>query len=52
MAYQDTDAFAICHSIQSIAATHNNAPEPTPIVAVSSAVAVRVVDAAWLSFIR
>jgi len=30
----------------------NKSPEPTPIVAGSSAVAVHVVDTAWLSFFR
>jgi len=32
--------------------TPNQSPEPTPIVAGSSAVAVHVVDAARLSFFR
>lgn len=30
----------------------NKSPEPTPISAFSSAIAVRSLDAAWLSFIR
>ena len=30
----------------------NKAPEPTPIARRSSAIAVRSLDAAWLSFIR
>jgi hypothetical protein len=30
----------------------NKSPEPTPIIAGSSAFAVRVADAAWLSFFR
>jgi hypothetical protein len=31
---------------------HNKSPEPTPIARRSSAIAVRSLDAAWLSFIR
>ena len=30
----------------------NKAPEPTPIARVSSAIAVRILNTAWLSFIR
>jgi hypothetical protein len=32
--------------------TPNKAMEPTPIIAVSSAIAVNVVNAAWLIFFR
>ena len=30
----------------------NKSPEPTPITAVSSAIAAHVVNTAWLSFLR
>ena len=30
----------------------NKSPEPTPIIAVSSAIAVHVANTAWLSFFR
>jgi len=32
--------------------TPNNAPEPTAVIAVSSAIAVNVPSRLWLSFIR
>jgi hypothetical protein len=43
---------AFARSLRRVAATPNKSPEPTPVGAVSSAIAVIVAVPAWLSYLR